>query len=53
MTNLQYCVVHTSYGSYLALTSEVEAKSSEFWKGVRAGIAAVVALPLAALSYLF
>ena len=53
MTNLQYCVVHTSHGSYLALASEVNAKPSEFWKGVRAGIAAAVALPLTALSYLF
>lgn len=52
MTNLHYCVVYTSNGSYLALADEVDIKPSEFWKGVRTGIAAVVALPLTALSYL-
>ena len=54
MHELDYRLVYTDHGSYLALQQETEVQPpSDFWKEFRHGVAAVIAIPLTALSFLF
>ena len=52
MKTFDYQLVQTSCGSYLALVEEINPEHNEFWPVIRLGIAAVIALPLAIISYM-
>ena len=54
MPEFDYRLVYTEQGTYLALVDEPQTQSSaDFWNDFRQGVAAVIALPLTVLSFLF
>ena len=53
MKAVDYQLIHTEYGTYLALSDEHTNKTIEFWKSIRHAAAAVIALPITGFTYLF
>ena len=53
MKAVDYQLIRTEYGTYLALSNEHTNKTIEFWKSIRHATAAVIALPITGFTYLF
>ena len=53
MKAVDYQLIRTEYGTYLALSNEKTDKDIGFWKSIRRGAAAVIALPITGFIYLF
>ena len=53
MKAVDYQLIRTEYGTYLALSNEHTSKTIGFWKSIRHAAAAVIALPITSLTYLF
>ena len=53
MKPVNYQLIRTEYGTYLALSNEHTNKTNGFWKSIRHATAAVIALPITGFTYLF
>ena len=53
MKAVDYQLIRTEYGTYLALSNEHTNKTIGFWKSIRHATAAVIALPITGFTYLF
>jgi hypothetical protein len=53
MKAVDYQLIRTEYGTYLALSNEHTSKTIGFWKSIRHAAAAVIALPITGFTYLF
>ena len=53
MKAVDYQLIRTEYGNYLALPNEHMNKTIGFWKSIRHAAAAVIALPITGFTYLF
>ena len=53
MKAVDYQLIRTEYGTYLALSNEHTNKTIGFWKSIRHAAAAVIALPITGFTYLF
>ena len=53
MKAVDYQLIRTKYGTYLALCNEHTNKTIGFWKSIRHAAAAVIALPITGFTYLF
>ena len=53
MKAVDYQLIRTEYGTYLALSNEHASKTIGFWKSIRHAAAAVIALPITGFTYLF
>ena len=53
MKAVDYQLIRTEYGTYLALSNEHTSKTIGFWKSIRHAAAAVIALPITSFIYLF
>jgi hypothetical protein len=53
MKPVNYQLIRTEYGTYLALPNEHTNKTIGFWKSIRHAAAAVIALPITSFTYLF
>ena len=53
MKAVDYQLIRTEYGTYLALSNEHTSKHIGFWKSIRHAAAAVIALPITGFTYLF
>ena len=53
MKAVDYQLIRTEYGNYLALPNEHTNKTIRFWKSIRHATSAVIALPITGFTYLF
>jgi hypothetical protein len=53
MKAVDYQLIRTEYGTYLALSNEHTNKTIGFWKSIRHAAAAVIAFPITGFTYLF
>ena len=53
MKAVDYQLIRTEYGTYLALSNEHTSKTIGFWKSIRHAASAVIALPITGFTYLF